>query len=64
MFMNRIPGLRIYRNADGGAGSGGAGGEKPWHDSFDAETKGYLQTRGWDKKTPVEVVLEASKAHR
>lgn len=35
-----------------------------WFEGFDAETKGYLQTRTWDKKTAVEAFLEASKAHR
>ena len=44
--------------------TGGTGGEKPWFDGFDSETKGYLTTRTWDKKTAAEAFLEASKAHR
>lgn len=64
-----IKGMRIYRMAEtgagtGGEGGGGAGGGTPWFESFDSETKGYLQTRGWDKKTAAEAMLEASKAHR
>jgi hypothetical protein len=69
MFINR--GNRILRMAEtGGAGgatgdgTGTGGGEKPWFDGFDAETKGYLQTKTWDKKTAAEAFLEASKAHR
>lgn len=64
-------GLRVLRMADTGAGTGGSsgaggagGGEKPWFDTFDSETKGYLQNRGWDKKTPQEAFVEAAKAHR
>lgn len=30
----------------------------------DAETVGYFQNRGWDKKTAPEAALEAGKAHR
>jgi hypothetical protein len=30
----------------------------------DAETVGYFQNRGWDKKTAAEAALEAGKAHR
>ena len=58
-------------SAGGGAGAGagassagGGAGAKPWYDPLDAETKGYLQNRGWDKKTAVEAVAEAAKAHR
>ena len=68
-MFNRIPGLKIYRMADAGAGEGGAGagagtGEKPWFEPLDAEAKGYITTRGLDKKTPVEAFAEAFKAHR
>lgn len=35
-----------------------------WFDGFDDETKGYLQSRGWDKKPAEEVAAEAIKAHR
>lgn len=66
-MFNRIPGLKIYRMADAGAGGGdggAGGGEKPWFDTFDADTKGYIQTRGLDKKTAVEAFGEAYKAHR
>lgn len=46
--------------------TGATGGEpqKSWTEGLDAETKGYLQTRGLDKKTPIEAVFETSKAHR
>lgn len=71
----QIPGTRILRMAEAGAGTGGsggagdagaagAGGEKPWYEPLDAETKGYVQNRGWDKKTPIEAFAEAAKAHR
>ena len=40
------------------------GTEKPWFDTFDAETKGYLQNKGLDKKTALEAVVEISKFHR
>lgn len=59
-----IKGRQIYRMAEGGAGGGGEGDAKPWHEGFDSETKGYLTTRGWDKKTAAEAFLEASKAHK
>ena len=36
----------------------------PWFDSLEAEAKGYIQTRGLDKKTPAEAFMEAFKAHR
>lgn len=62
---------RILRAADAGTGSagdaggaGGAGGEKPWFEPLDAEVKGYVQTRGLDKKTAAEAFVEAFKAHR
>ena len=38
--------------------------EKPWFDTFDAETKGYLANKGLDKKTAAEAALEISKFHR
>lgn len=75
-----IPGKnRITRMAEGGGGAGGdpdvaavaaaaaaaaANANKSWYDSFDADTKGYLQNKGLDKKTPAEAFLEASKFHR
>lgn len=38
---------------------------KPWYEGkADAETVGYFQNRGWDKKDAVTVALEASAAHR
>ncbi len=37
---------------------------KPWYDGADAEAVGYLQNRGWADKTPAEVALLASAAHR
>ena len=40
------------------------GGEKPWYDGADADTIGYLQNRGLDKKTPGEAAFAAIKAHR
>ncbi len=61
---------KILRNADGG-GSGGTSTPAPtptptasWFDPLDAEVKGYVQTRGLDKKTAVEAFTEAYKAHR
>ncbi len=42
----------------------GAGGEKPWFDTFDTETKGYLANKGLDKKTAAEAFVEVSKFHR
>ncbi len=35
-----------------------------WFDPLDTETKGYLQNRGWDKKSAIDAFMEASKAHR
>lgn len=46
------------------AATDAAAGVKPWFDGYDAETKGYVQNRGWDKKTAVEAFAEAAKAHR
>lgn len=51
--------------ADAGAGAAGdAGGAAQWFDGYDAETKGYIQNKGLDKKTPAEAFLEVSKFHR
>ncbi len=36
----------------------------PWFKGADAETIGYLQNRGLDKKTPSEAALDISKMHR
>lgn len=46
--------------------TGGAGGTStpPWYDAFDADTKGYIQNKGLDKKTAPEAFLEAAKFHR
>lgn len=41
-----------------------AGGTANWFEGADAETVGYFQNRGWDKMTPANAALEASKAHR
>lgn len=41
-----------------------AAGEKPWYEPLDAETKGYLQNKGLDKKTAIEAFAEAAKFHR
>lgn len=46
------------------AAAANAGGEKPWFETFDADTKGYLQNKGLDKKTAAEAVVEISKFHR
>lgn len=46
------------------AAAANTGGEKPWFDTFDADAKGYIQTRGLDKKTATEAFSEAYKAHR
>ena len=66
MFIrSMIP--KIYRMAEGGEGGGSPPPPPPaagWFDGFDSETKGYITTRGWDKKKPEEAFLEASKAHR
>lgn len=35
-----------------------------WTATLDAETQGYFQNRGWHDKTPAEVAVLASKAHR
>src|SRR5271169_3537150 len=35
-----------------------------WFDAFDAEIKGHLQNKGWDKLDPAAAVIEAVKAHR
>lgn len=37
---------------------------KPWYDGADAETVGYLQNRGLDKKTAAEAAIAAVAAHR
>lgn len=44
--------------------AGGDEGAKPWYDGADAETIGYLQNRGLDKKDAKEVALASIKAHR
>lgn len=36
----------------------------PWFETFDAEVKGHLQNKGWDKLEPAAAVAEAVKAHR
>jgi hypothetical protein len=41
-----------------------SGGEKPWFDALDTETKGYIQNRGLDKGDAVAAFMNASKAHR
>lgn len=68
MFLQGALGRKIYRMADGGGSGGGDGGtgtgEKPWFDSFDPETKGYIQNKGLDKKTAAEAFVEVSKFHR
>lgn len=63
MFVNSWN-RRFLMADDGGAAGGAAGGEKPWFDAFDSEVKGYITTRGLDKKTPVEAFNEAYKSHR
>lgn len=67
MFVN-IWNRRFFM-ADAGAGTGDAGGaagagEKPWFDGLDAEVKGYVTTRGLDKKNPTEAFVEAYKSHK
>ena len=50
---------------DGGAGGGGGGGQAPaWFSTFDAETQGVLQTKGWDKLTPDQAALQAIGSYR
>jgi len=36
----------------------------PWYQGFDADTIGYLQNRGLDRKTPTEAIQATIKAHR
>lgn len=52
--------------ADAGTGDpNGAPNNTPaWTTTLDTETQGYLQNRGWHEKTPAEVAVLASKAHR
>lgn len=63
MNYKRIGFPVIYRDGEGG---GGGGGNQPaeWYKGADAELIGHIQTKGWDKKQPGEVALEAIKAHR
>lgn len=35
-----------------------------WFDNFDAETQGYINSRGLADKDPAAAFLEAAKAHR
>lgn len=35
-----------------------------WFSTFDAETQGHIQNRGWDKMTSDQAAAEAVKAHR
>lgn len=50
---------------DGGSGASGAGaGGTPWFSTFDAETQGVLQTKGWDKLTPDQAALAAIGSYR
>ena len=43
---------------------GNTGGAPAWFEPLDAEVKGYVTTRGLDKKTPVEAFVEAYKSHQ
>lgn len=38
--------------------------DQPWYQGADAETTGFLQSKGWDKKTPAQAALEAVKSYR
>ena len=54
---------------EGGAGStggaaGGTGGVTPWHTGLDAETVGFLQTKGWDKIEAKDAAFNAVKSYR
>lgn len=53
---------------DEGTGSGAAplapAAVKPWYEGADAETLGYLQTRGLDGKTAAEAAMAAIQSHR
>ena len=49
------------------AAAAAAGGGTPpahWMDGYDSETKGYIQSKGLDKKTINEALLEVSRFHR
>jgi len=64
--------------AAGGAAAGAAGAEgdagaaaaaaaaagQPWYQGADPDIIGHLQNRGWDRREPKDVVLEAIKAQR
>ncbi len=56
--------------AIGDQNNGGATGQTtttvqaPWHTGADAETLGYLQTKGWDKLDAKDAALNAVKSYR
>lgn len=72
--MFKINGMKqILRAPEGDAGgdaaavaaaAAAAAAAKPWYEPLDADTKGYLTTKGLDKKTAVEAFAEAAKSHR
>lgn len=52
---------------DGGGGGGGGGGAAPWYQgnaAASADLVGVLQQHGWDKLTPVEAALAATKSYQ
>lgn len=57
----------LYEGEGVGTGDGAAppaGGAAPWYGTPDADTLGYMQTRGLDKMTPDKAALASIQAHR
>lgn len=50
--------------AEQAAALAAGGAAAHWMDGYDSETKGYLQSKGLDKKTINEALLETSRFHR
>lgn len=50
--------------AGGDPAGGGGGGATPWYNGADAETIGFIQSKGWHEHTPDKAALEAVKSYR
>ena len=48
----------------GDATGAGSGDGNPWHHDLDADAKGWLQSKGWDKHDAKTAVVEAVRAYR
>lgn len=68
MFIRQFP-LMDQAGGDGGAGgAGGAGagqgGATPWHSTFDADTKGWVENKGWHSLSADKALPEIISSYR